>query len=118
MREAVVNRSVARAGGETWRATSMAVRARSATPPAGPVRARAPHTRRHGDRRQESVAAMIGLLLIAAHQIDAAIAQQSLDVIGVECRDEEGGIELSLPQGRGGGSGVLLDQRGRRTSPG
>ena len=51
---------------------------------------------------------MIGLVLIEVQQPHIAIAQQALDVIGLEGGDEERGIELALLQGLGRGGDVLL----------
>ena len=112
MRVAVVSKSGTRAGWKSLRTTSIAVGASKDDVLAGNVLAQVHHSRRHGDRRQESESAMIGLVLVEAQQLHTAIVQEALDVIGLEGGDEERGIQFALLQSPGSGGDILLDQHG------
>ena len=72
------------------------------------------HSRGQGHRSQISESAMIGLVLVEVDQSHASIVQKPLNVISLECRDEERGIKLSFLQSRGRRGDVFLDQHGPR----
>ena len=109
---AVASKSGTRAGWKSLRTTSMAVGAGGQRH--GPeCSAQVRQARRQSDGGQESESAMIGLVLIEVQQAHLG-SRAATECIGLEAGDEERGIELSLPQGSGGGVDILLNQHGPR----
>jgi hypothetical protein len=53
-------------------------------------------------------------MLVKVQQIDTAIAQETLNVVGLDGSDEERRIQFSLLQGLGRGSDILLDKHSPR----